>query len=161
MNVNRLDFRVQVGLDNVDIIGTPWSRSFGYSKSYKSDLLSISWSSVHLRGVYPLFERGLDTGLARQTLSCHHHSYSVYSSDDNHHLRYLRTYRHKNLILKALRDSRQIVFPTGSWWTPYRKCSKNRLWILSLCKHYFEWSIARKDKSFHQIKISWRYLLCD
>ena len=82
---------------------------FGYLKGYKSDLLSLSWSSVHLRGVYPLFERGLDTGLARRTLLCHHHSCSVYSSDGNRHLRCLQTYRHKNLFLEALRDSSKWI----------------------------------------------------
>ena len=95
-------FAVQLGRE---IIGTRLSQRFGYSKGYKSDLLSLSWSSVHLRGVYPLFERGLDTGLARRTLLCHHHSCSVYSSDGSHHQRCLQTYRHKNLFREALRDS--------------------------------------------------------
>jgi len=78
-------------------------------KGYKSDLLSLSWSSVHLRGVYPLFERGLDTGLARRTLLYHHHSCSVYSSDGSRHLRCLQTYRHKNRFLEALRDSSKWI----------------------------------------------------
>ena len=107
---------------------------FGYLKGYKSDLLSLSWSSVHLRGVYPLFERGLDTGLARRTLLCHHHSCSVYSSDGSRHLRCLQTYRHKNLFLEALRDS--------SKWIAIKpevklKPEINRLWIKSWYKHYF------------------------
>ena len=103
---------------------------FGYLKGYKSDLLSLSWSSVHLRGVYPLFERGLDTGLARRTLLCHHHSCSVYSSDGSRHLRCLQTYRHKNLFLEALRDSSKWIaiksFSSNRKFRSNRKFSSNR-----------------------------------
>ena len=100
----------------LDKITSSFNKKNGYQKCRnclvlldfnKSDLLALPWLFVHLRGEFPLFERGLDTGLARQTLSCHHHSFSAYSLDDNHHQRYLQTYHRKNQIVKAF-----LVFET-------------------------------------------------